>query len=223
MQLELVTNVLDFSRLSAGRISFHVERFELDSLLADVQALYERRVRDARLRLSVRVEPGVPELETDRVKLQEIVGNLVDNAVKFTQDGTIAVTAKPGPHGWVTIEVIDPGAGIRPEDTERIFDAFHQTGESSTRPTGGVGLGLSIVKQLAEALGGSVSVSSRIGEGSTFRVEIPCRLRTAGVELADEEDASSVGAVLEEVQRNVATRSRKARAPSAPRGARRAK
>jgi signal transduction histidine kinase len=222
MQLELVTNVLDFSRLSAGRIAFQSERFTIEALIADVQALYESRLREAGLRLSSRVEPGVAELETDRVKLQEVVGNLVDNAVKFTQEGTIWLSARPGAPRWVVIEVTDPGTGIGPDDLDRIFDPFHQAGESSTRTTGGVGLGLSIVKRLTEALGGTVSVESRIGEGSTFRVEIPCRLPMADGQAGDAEGAASVAAVLDEVERTLATRPRKSRSPSASRGARRA-
>src|SRR5439155_1400857 len=102
-----------------------------------------------------------PMFETDRVKLREIVHNLVDNAVKFTEAGRVAVVAHAGKGpGWVVIEVSDTGPGIPAEDLDTVFDAFHQVGESSTRRTGGVGLGLSIVKQLVTALGGTVSVTS---------------------------------------------------------------
>src|SRR5262249_28298634 len=131
--------------------------------------------------LVVMVDPDLPPLETDRVKLQEILHNLVDNAVKFTTHGTIDIGARRArAAGWLTIEVTDSGVGIRPEERESIFEAFRQVGSSSTRTTGGVGLGLSIVKQLAEALGGTVSVVSTVGAGSTFRVDVPCRLPTAG-------------------------------------------
>jgi signal transduction histidine kinase len=198
LQLDLITNVLDFSRLSSGKISFHVERFALAPLLTEVQALHGARMRNPRLGLVVSVDPDVPALETDRIKLQEIVRNLVDNAVKFTEQGTIKVTARRGEEpGTVTIEVSDTGPGIRPEDVRYIFDPFHQIGESSTRRTGGVGLGLSIVKQLVEALGGTVSVTSRLGEGSTFRVDLPCRLPGR--------DEQTAAAALDDVTRNAAT------------------
>ena len=207
LQLDLVTNVLDFSRLSSGRISFHVERFALAPVLTEVLALYAGRIESGRVRLVASVDPRVPKLETDRIKLQEIVRNLVDNGVKFTEEGIVSMSARPGAEpGRVTIEVTDTGTGIASEDLASIFDAFHQLGESSTRRTGGVGLGLSIVKQLAEALGGSVSVTSRPGEGSSFRVDIPCRL--PGLKT---EPTPVAIAALDEVTRNVATLPRRAR------------
>src|SRR5206468_170243 len=181
LQLDLITNVLDFARLSSGQISFQVERFALAPLLAEIEALHARRLQNPRLALTVRVDPDLPMFETDRVKLQEIVHNLVDNAVKFTEVGRITLVQRAGSDSSrVVIEVGDTGPGIPAEDLDTIFDAFHQVGESSTRRTNGVGLGLSIVKQLANALGGTVSVTSRIGEGSTFRIDVPCCLRAPG-------------------------------------------
>jgi signal transduction histidine kinase len=113
------------------------------------------------------------------VKLQEIVRNLIDNAIKFTERGTISIAASTvdGARDRVRLEVRDTGTGIPHEELGHIFDEFHQVGQSSTRARRGVGLGLSIVKRLAEALGGSVSVESRLGGGSTFRVEVARRLR----------------------------------------------
>jgi signal transduction histidine kinase len=177
-QLDLVTDVLDLSRLASGKISFHVERFALEPLLAETLNLHNGAAPDSPLKLTLDVDPDVPELETDRVKVQEIVRNLVDNAVKFTTAGTIGlVSYVDGNPDTVVIEVRDTGTGIAPEALEYIFDEFRQVGKSSTRSTHGVGLGLSIVKRLAEALGGRVSVTSRLGEGSTFRVEIPRRFQ----------------------------------------------
>jgi signal transduction histidine kinase len=177
LQLDLITNVLDFSRLASGNISFHVERFALPALLSDIRALYESRYDHAALRFDIAVAPDVPELTTDRIKVQEVVRNLVDNAIKFTPAGAITLAAHANAGGSsVVVEVRDTGPGISEEELGYIFDAFRQVGQSSTRRTTGVGLGLSIVKQLVEALGGAVSVDSRVGEGSTFRVEVPCRL-----------------------------------------------
>jgi signal transduction histidine kinase len=176
-QLDLVTEVLDLARLSSGRVSLHVERFALKPVLAEIVGLYHAGTGNARLQLVLEASPDVPVLETDRVKLLEIVRNLVDNAVKFTQAGTVTVAARCDDAAErVVIEVRDTGPGIPAEDLEAIFDEFRQLGETSTRATHGVGLGLSIVKRLAEVLGGSVSVTSRVGEGSTFRVEVPVRL-----------------------------------------------
>jgi signal transduction histidine kinase len=198
LQLDLITNVLDFSRLVSGKMSFHVERFPLEPLLAEIQALQRGRVRNRSVQLAVALDPDVPQLETDRVKLHEIVRNLVDNALKFTESGSVSVKARPARAGeWVLIEVVDTGPGIRPEDLHRIFDAFQQIGHATTRHTGGVGLGLSIVKQLVDALGGTVSVTSRLGEGSKFRVEIP-RVLPKRPDSGDETAAAL--AALEEVK-----------------------
>jgi signal transduction histidine kinase len=203
LQLDLITNVLDFSRLLSGKMSFHVERFALEPLLAEIQALQRGRARNRSVKLTVALDPDVPELETDRVKLHEIVRNLVDNALKFTETGSVTVKARPARSGaWVIIEVADTGPGIRPEDLHRIFEAFQQINQATSRHTGGVGLGLSIVKQLVDALGGTVSVTSRLGEGSKFRVEIP---RTLPPRPDSRDDPAPAVAALDEVRHASAT------------------
>ena len=196
-QLALITSVLDFTRLSSGEVSLNVERFALAPLLEEIEMQQGVRLRGKGVSLSVTVDPEVAEVETDRAKLQEICRNLVDNAVKFTEVGTISVHAYLAESGRLGIDVADSGRGIPPEDLESVFEAFHQLGESSTRSTGGVGLGLSIVRQLAEALGGSVSASSTLGEGSVFRVVVRC------VALAPADaGASSAMAALDAASRN---------------------
>jgi signal transduction histidine kinase len=176
-QLHLITSVLDFSRLSTGRVSLQIEHFDLAPMLAEFQAWLTGVRGGENIALTVAVAPDVPPLETDRIKLQEVVRNLVDNAVKFTQDGIVSVDAWVGPQpGWVTIEVVDTGPGIDPAELPYIFDAFRQVGRSATRGTNGVGLGLSIVKQLVDVLGGRVTVTSTVGEGCRFRVEVPSSL-----------------------------------------------
>jgi signal transduction histidine kinase len=176
LQLDLVTSVLDFGRLAAGRVTCRLDAFRLEPLLADVLALQKGRTRPG-VQLATSVAPDCPPLETDRVKLHQIVRNLVDNAVKFTESGRILVEAGPAARaGHVAIAVTDTGPGIPPAELPHVFDPFHQLGPSSTRRTSGVGLGLSIVRRLVTVLGGTVTVTSELGWGSTFRVEIPCRL-----------------------------------------------
>ena len=182
-QLELITSVLDFTRLSSGVVSLKIERFALEPLLAEIRTIYGTRLRSPGVTLTVAVDPQAAEVETDRIKLQEIVRNLVDNAVKFTQDGAIAIRARPADPGWVAIDVADSGPGIPSEDLEAVFEAFRQLGASSTRQTGGVGLGLSIVRQLVSALGGRVSATSMPGEGSLFTVLLPCAVAAASAAL----------------------------------------
>ncbi len=183
LQLELVTSVLDFSRLASGRVSVHVERFALEPALTDIVALHSDSLGQAGLAIRLDVAPDLPELETDRVKLQEVVRNLLDNAVKFTTHGGVEIVARAGEKaGSVVIEVRDTGAGIAPEDLPHVFDEFRQVGTASTRGTGGVGLGLAIVGRLVGVLGGTVTATSHLGAGSTFRVEIPAQL---AVEVAE--------------------------------------
>lgn len=173
LQLDLVTDVLDFSRLSSGRVALDVKRFALEPALADVAALHGETFARMHLHFRLDVDPAVAEVETDRVKVQEIVRNLLDNAVKFTDHGGIEIVARPGRDpALLVIEVRDSGAGIASDDLPTIFDEFRQVGQSSTRSTGGVGLGLAIVRRLCEVLGGSVRVESELGRGSTFVVEI---------------------------------------------------
>jgi signal transduction histidine kinase len=177
LQLDLISDVLDFSRLASGRVSVHVERFSLVSVLDEIRALHVGRQPQGQVAFVVDAVPGLPEMETDRVKLQEVVRNLVDNAAKFTQHGSIRMEARPGDQaGWVTIAVRDTGRGISAEDLPRIFEEFRQVGENNTRTTNGVGLGLAIVKRLMDVLGGRINVESTLGAGSTFFVQLPSRL-----------------------------------------------
>jgi len=177
LQLSLITNVLDFARLSSGKISFHVERFTLTSLLEEVATLARGRMNTGGVDLDVRTPREAIELETDRIKLQEILRNLVDNAFKFTEHGSIEIAGEAGPkRDQVVITVRDTGCGIPAAELPRIFDPFRQVGEGSTRSTGGVGLGLSIVKQLVTALAGEITVRSEVGKGSVFAVTIPRHL-----------------------------------------------
>ncbi|HWP66224.1 MAG TPA: ATP-binding protein [Candidatus Limnocylindria bacterium] len=176
LQLALVTDVLDFSRLASGKVALHVERFELRPLLDEITGGAATRAAGNGVRLVTDVAADLPALETDRLKLQEVIRNLVDNALKFTPAGAVIVTAQLVEDGErVAIEVRDTGVGIDPEDVPHVFEPFYQGGRSSTRSTGGVGLGLSIAQQRVALLGGEISVSSTLGTGSTFRVVVPVR------------------------------------------------
>ncbi len=179
LQLDLVTSVLDFTQLSSGQATVRTERFSLAKLVEDVHTLH-RGMRRPDVQLVARVDPRLPPLETDRIKLHQIVRNLVDNAVKFTQAGRITIEARSGvTPDRILVTVSDTGPGVSAHDLPHVFDPFHQLGASSTRDTGGVGLGLSIVAHLVRVLGGSISVVSEVGRGSAFRVELPVRFVAA--------------------------------------------
>ena len=190
LQLDLVTSVLDFERLAAGGATCRVEAFTLAPLIADVLALQTGRTGSG-LQLQAHVAHDCPALETDRIKVHQILRNLVDNAVKFTETGRVVVEAAPAAReGWVTITVTDTGPGVPADELPHIFEPFHQLGSSSTRRTSGVGLGLSIVKEIVTVLGGKITASSEVGYGSTFRVAIPARLPDAARRTTEDSHAA---------------------------------
>jgi signal transduction histidine kinase len=120
----------------------------------------------------VEVQPGLPRISTDRDKVKQIMLNLLSNAIKYTDEGTITLSAKAA-DGRVQISVADSGLGIPGTELSKIFDEFHRVDVTSTRGRRGTGLGLTISRRLARALGGDVSVESRLGSGSTFTLDLP--------------------------------------------------
>ncbi len=173
LQLDMVSNVLDFSRLTAAGMSVRVESFAIEPLLSDLRQFYAPLTATG-VCIGIEVAAGLHTVETDRVKLQEALRNLVENAVKFTEHGSIMLRAS-GLHGpqRLRVEVADTGAGIPPLELPQIFVAFRQGAQPNKAGTTGVGLGLAIVKQLVDVLGGTIEVESELGRGTTFRIELP--------------------------------------------------
>ncbi|HEX7242171.1 MAG TPA: ATP-binding protein [Longimicrobiaceae bacterium] len=169
--LELVNDVLDISKLEAGKLEVSPEPVDLALLLRDVATTVELQAREKGLDLVVDAPAG-PPVTTDPARVRQIVLNLLSNAVKFTDAGRVRTTLAQS-DGWSTVAVEDTGPGIAPEDRERVFDEFEQTAASTSR--GGTGLGLAISRRLAALLGGTLTLSSRVGEGSVFTLRIPPR------------------------------------------------
>jgi PAS domain S-box-containing protein len=177
--LELVNDILDLAKIEAGKMPVHVEPVEVGQMIRELAHTLEPLVQRKQIECIVRVDDGLPTLETDQTKLKQIVLNLLSNAVKFTPSGHISIharsaTAEEGA-GGVVIEVADTGIGIKQEDLANIFEDFRQVDQSSTREYGGTGLGLSITKKLLHLLGGTVRVSSEPGDGSVFTIWLPRR------------------------------------------------
>jgi signal transduction histidine kinase len=178
--LALINATLDLSRLEAGQVPLDVTDVDVRDLLRDIEADAREFLRSkAQLRFGSELAAGLPPLRTDAGKLKVILRNLIHNAVKFTDAGGIALSIAPRA-GGVELCVCDTGLGIPPEALPVIFDAFRQVDGSMTRRHGGVGLGLHVVKRLVELLNGSVSVQSRLGEGSTFRIWLPAGVEANG-------------------------------------------
>ena len=170
--LALINDILDLSKIEAGRVDVFKERVDLAGLLDECLATVQEVVKGRDVVLGAHVEPEVRQVTSDALKLRQILLNLLSNAAKFTEQGEIQVAAKAdGDTLVVTVE--DTGVGIPPEQLGYIFEKFRQVDGSSTRRAGGTGLGLAIVRELAHVLGGTVEVSSVLGRGSCFTVRMP--------------------------------------------------
>jgi len=184
--LQLINDVLDLAKIEAGHMQIKPEPLNLAELLAELTNGLQPMAEQNGLALGTRIAPEVPvTIVTDRARLQQILRNLVTNALKFTEQGfvDIHVTCKPDeqPAGedMLQICVTDTGIGIAEDQHERIFQAFQQIDGSISRQYGGAGLGLAIARQLAEVLGGGIHLRSAPGQGSSFTIELPLRLAAA--------------------------------------------
>jgi signal transduction histidine kinase len=176
--LAIINDILDISRIEAGKMPLHVRTFPIPELIREVIAELEPLIH--RSRLSVRVDAGrkLPALGSDRAKVKQIVLNLVSNAIKFTPTGAVTISARQdAATSEVSISVADTGIGIKPEDHERVFEDFRQADNSPAREYGGAGLGLAICRRLAQMLEGRLGLVSAVGQGSTFTLTLPRRLR----------------------------------------------
>jgi signal transduction histidine kinase len=176
--LAIINDILDISRIEAGKMPLHVSDFDLQELVQEVIAELEPLI--ARSRLSVRSEVAarLPRVTSDRAKVKQIVLNLVSNAIKFTPSGSVVVAARTESGSReVAIAVTDTGIGIAPGDQERVFEDFRQADNSPAREYGGAGLGLAICRRLAGMLEGRLTLKSSVGQGSTLLLVIPRKLR----------------------------------------------
>jgi signal transduction histidine kinase/HAMP domain-containing protein/CheY-like chemotaxis protein len=181
--LQLINDILDLSKVEAGRMDIHAERFPLSALLEDIQATFQPLTAEKGLDFSVEAAAEAPgDLLTDRQRLRQVLGNLLANAVKFTAHGHVLLrVARAGrrtPDGgeMLAFSVADTGIGIAPENLTTIFGAFQQGDGTLSRRYGGTGLGLSIAREVGALLGGEITAESELGRGSTFTLYLPCEL-----------------------------------------------
>ena len=169
--LEIINDILDFSKIEAGRLELEVSDFDLREVVEGVGELLAPLAQDRGLELAAMVAADVPAVVSgDLGRIRQVLTNLVSNAIKFTEQGEVEVTAsvEPGAGDLLRFQVRDTGVGIAPADQERLFESFAQADPSTTRRYGGTGLGLAISKRLVEIMGGSIGVDSALRAGSTF-------------------------------------------------------
>jgi len=171
--LELISGILDLSRIEAGRIALKVETLPLCELVVEAAQAMEPVARRKGLSIDTHVEAGITTIHSDGARLRQVLLNLLSNATKFTREGHIALTVKRLGSDRVRITVADTGIGIPAESLESIFDDFRQADQSRTREYGGAGLGLSISRKLVALLRGSIAVESTCGVGTRFHVDLP--------------------------------------------------
>jgi PAS domain S-box-containing protein len=187
--LALINDILDLSKIEAGEVTIHPTEFAMEPLIDDGLATVENLVKSRKVRLLSEVEADLPMLYTDRDKVRQILINLLGNAVKFTEQGTVTVRARRREGEMVVLEVSDTGIGIPGDSLDLIFGQFSQVDASSTRQHGGTGLGLAITRHLSQLLGGDIAVESSVGEGSTFTVTILERYVATDAAKPKEDDA----------------------------------
>ncbi|MEQ1568727.1 MAG: HAMP domain-containing sensor histidine kinase, partial [Myxococcota bacterium] len=170
--LSLINDLLDLSKIEAGRLELMDERYDLRLMLQQLASDVEPLVAKGQNRLALEISPGGWALIGDEMRVRQCVLNLVSNAAKFTVGGEIRVEARREP-GWVEIAVRDTGVGIDAATLQRLFQPFVQADASTTRKVGGTGLGLSLVRRLCQRMGGDVEVTSAPGVGSVFTLRLP--------------------------------------------------
>ena len=188
--LNIINDILDISKIEAGKLELEMTSVYPDQIVEDVANLFWDKASEKNLQLATYVEPQVPfEFLGDPTRLNQVVTNLVNNALKFTETGSVSILIKtldtPSAHATLRIEVVDTGIGIAEDKLEQIFERFSQEDQSTTRKFGGTGLGLAICQRLVEAMDGRIGVSSTQGQGSTFWVEFSTKVLTPGIETVD--------------------------------------
>ncbi len=175
--LGLINDILDLAKIEAGKMELAFDEVNISDVVSSTLSTMSGLVKDRPIEMKRIIEPNLPTVRADAIRVRQVMINLLSNASKFTDEGDIivAVTLQPGPTGRreVQVSVTDTGPGISKQDQEKLFQAFSQVDDSPTRKTGGTGLGLSICQQLVTMHGGRIWVESELGKGSTFSFTLP--------------------------------------------------
>src|SRR6266849_5298911 len=196
--LELINAVLDLSKIEAGKMELYLESFDVAALVRDIAAVIQPLAGKNANRLELRCPEDVGTMRADLTKVRQALFNLLSNACKFTDRGTIslAVTRETiGDQDWMVFSVSDTGIGMTPEQLARLFEAFSQADAATTRKYGGTGLGLALSRRLCRMMGGDVLVDSEEGRGSTFTIRLPAVVADAVEEAAAPAEAVDLSPV----------------------------
>jgi len=182
--LALINDVLDLTKVEAGKMDLLLETFDLDALIDEVSATADALVKNKHNTLRIERADDLGSMHADLAKVRQALFNLISNAAKFTENGTITLSVEReqcGSGDWISFSVADTGIGIAPDKIDEVFEEFSQADTSTTRKFGGTGLGLAISRRFCQMMGGDITVESRVGKGSNFRIRLPAQLkRTAG-------------------------------------------
>ncbi|TMG51101.1 MAG: HAMP domain-containing protein [Chloroflexi bacterium] len=177
--LGLINGLLDLAKIEAGKMELNVEEVNINDVTDEALELVRPHADEKGLQVRALIPLGLPNVWADRARVRQVLANMLANAVKFTERGTVSVAATAA-EGWVTVSVSDTGVGISPEAQAYVFDEFRQADSSTTRRYGGTGLGLAISKRLVTLHGGRIWVDSEVGRGSSFHFTLPIRVRAGG-------------------------------------------
>jgi signal transduction histidine kinase len=176
--LTIINEILDISRIEAGRMPLQISTFRVPDLVNEVKAELEPIIMQRKLSVTIEMPRDLDPITSDRQKVKQILLNLLSNALKFTHQGGVTIAGKRNAREkMMVLSVADTGIGIASADQDRIFEDFRQLDNSPTRAYGGTGLGLSICRRLAQMLDGRISVQSQVGKGSTFTLTLPTKGR----------------------------------------------
>jgi signal transduction histidine kinase/DNA-binding response OmpR family regulator/CHASE3 domain sensor protein len=175
--LHLINDILDISKVEAGKLELVVEDLPLRRVVENLGHTFGPMAKQKDLKFATTVDANVPlTIHTDRQRLEQVLKNLLSNAVKFTESGAVSLTVTAVDGEWIRFAVQDSGIGIASDQQDKIFDAFHQADGTTSRRFGGTGLGLSISRDLTALLGGTIDVTSKPGEGSLFTLTLPANI-----------------------------------------------
>src|SRR5262249_54813608 len=184
--LALINDILDLSKIEAGRMELPLESFAIAPVLADVAKTIEPMAAKNSNRIVIECPTDLGKIHADQIRIRQTLLNLARKANKFTENGIVTITAQPQrkqDHDWISVAVTDTGIGMTEEQIGRLFQEFSQADSSTTRKYGGTGLGLAISRHFCRLMGGDITVTSTPGAGSTFTVHLPRVVQSPGVDL----------------------------------------